>query len=292
MDSKGQVILRVGEHEYNTTRNTLQKRDVDSLFSELAQTATSPIFIDRDGTHFRFILNYLRDGAKCVLPSDPTVLEEVRVEAEFFRLAGLLSMVLQRTSTLLASSSASASSSSSSSEKSSSPSQSSSTTTYALAQVPALEPSNEFSTKSIDSSASSLPLSPTTAIRTTSTTSTTITTTTTTESVLSSHPTPIQRPRSTRFCINPKLRNLPLYSWEEIRQHNTEESCFLVANGYVYDVTEFLDIHPAGSKTILRRAGQDATVDFDFHSKSAQGYWEPLLIGELENAHKKNCSIM
>lgn len=40
-------------------------------------------FIDRDGTHFRYILNYLLTG-KLVLPEDTVVRKELLSEAEFY----------------------------------------------------------------------------------------------------------------------------------------------------------------------------------------------------------------
>lgn len=41
-------------------------------------------FIDRDGTHFRYILNFLRTGALLV-PEDPLIRKELLIEAEFYQ---------------------------------------------------------------------------------------------------------------------------------------------------------------------------------------------------------------
>ncbi|KAL7413450.1 glyoxylate dehydrogenase [Mrakia frigida] len=46
---------------------------------------------------------------------------------------------------------------------------------------------------------------------------------------------------------------------EELSKHATKESCWIVVHGKTYDVTDFLDEHPGGSKIILRYAGKDAT---------------------------------
>ena len=46
-------------------------------------------FIDRDGTHFRYILNYLRTG-QLVVPEDKIVRKELLTEAEFYRVEGML----------------------------------------------------------------------------------------------------------------------------------------------------------------------------------------------------------
>lgn len=47
---------------------------------------------------------------------------------------------------------------------------------------------------------------------------------------------------------------------EEIVQHNSRTSCWIVISGQVYDVTDFLDSHPGGPGIILRYAGKDATA--------------------------------
>ena len=46
-------------------------------------------FIDRDGTHFRYILNYLRTG-QLVVPKDEIVRRELLTEAEFYLVEGIL----------------------------------------------------------------------------------------------------------------------------------------------------------------------------------------------------------
>ena len=46
-------------------------------------------FIDRDGTYFRFILNYLRNG-ELILPEGATFLKELEAEAKFYQLQGIL----------------------------------------------------------------------------------------------------------------------------------------------------------------------------------------------------------
>ena len=42
-------------------------------------------FIDRDGTHSRFILNYLRRAGELVLPEGATCHKELEAEAKFTR---------------------------------------------------------------------------------------------------------------------------------------------------------------------------------------------------------------
>ncbi|KAJ8696991.1 hypothetical protein PTI98_006809 [Pleurotus ostreatus] len=52
-------------------------------------------------------------------------------------------------------------------------------------------------------------------------------------------------------------------SGKEVAKHNSRASCWIIVHGKVYDVTEFLDDHPGGSKIILKYAGKDATQEYD-----------------------------
>ncbi len=95
------IKLNVGGHVFVTSSVTLT-REPDSMlaamFSGRHQLRTTPdgaVFIDRDGTHFRHILNYLRDAdlRQPVLPEDPQVVQELIVEADYFQLQGLLDLL-------------------------------------------------------------------------------------------------------------------------------------------------------------------------------------------------------
>lgn len=53
------------------------------------------------------------------------------------------------------------------------------------------------------------------------------------------------------------------FTFQEVQQHRSTESCWVVLYGHVYDVTSFLSEHPGGSKIILQLAGTDATEEYD-----------------------------
>lgn len=59
-------------------------------------------------------------------------------------------------------------------------------------------------------------------------------------------------------------RQLPEYTWDDIKDKTTNESKWLVLDGQVYNVTSWCRRHPGGSKVISHYAGQDATVSLWF----------------------------
>ncbi|XP_058953338.2 uncharacterized protein [Pocillopora verrucosa] len=87
--------LNVGGHFFSTSLATMTKDPgsmLHAMFSGRFDTKPGEdgsYFIDRDGTHFRHILNYLRTG-KLVLPDDKVVRKELLSEAEFYQIDGIL----------------------------------------------------------------------------------------------------------------------------------------------------------------------------------------------------------
>uniref|UniRef100_A0A0K0DUI3 Cytochrome b5 heme-binding domain-containing protein n=1 Tax=Strongyloides stercoralis TaxID=6248 RepID=A0A0K0DUI3_STRER len=89
--------------------------------------------------------------------------------------------------------------------------------------------------------------------------------------------------------------NLKEFSSAEVALHNTKESCWIILNDNVFDVTKFLDEHPGGGEVILDQAGGDATEAFNDvgHSSDAVEMAKEYLIGKLPNdevATKKSTS--
>lgn len=73
-----------------------------------------------------------------------------------------------------------------------------------------------------------------------------------------------------------------MYTPEQVRKHCTADDCWITAHGVVYDVTRYVRKHPGGFKSILARAGEDASADFDFHTKfSKNKLWPKYKIGTL-----------
>ncbi|XP_048211182.1 cytochrome b5 type B isoform X2 [Perognathus longimembris pacificus] len=73
------------------------------------------------------------------------------------------------------------------------------------------------------------------------------------------------------------------YRMEEVAKHNTSKETWLVIHGRVYDVTGFLDEHPAGEELLLEQAGTDATESFEDigHSPDAREMLKQYYIGDV-----------
>ena len=89
------INLNIGGRRFTTSLQTLTK-DPDSMLAamfsgkfEVKPSEDGAFFIDRDGKHFRFILNYLRDG-ELIVPEGATFLKELEAEAKFYQIKGLL----------------------------------------------------------------------------------------------------------------------------------------------------------------------------------------------------------
>jgi len=90
----GRILLDVGGHHFSTTIQTLTSvpdshlgRMFSGRFPIKINDDDGRIFIDRDGTHFNTILNFLRDPEETIVKiKEKNALEEFKVEAEFYGL--------------------------------------------------------------------------------------------------------------------------------------------------------------------------------------------------------------
>lgn len=74
------------------------------------------------------------------------------------------------------------------------------------------------------------------------------------------------------------------YTMSQIRRHNHAGSAWLVAGDDIYDATSYLQKHPGGTMSILRKAGGvcDCTEDLQFHSRKGRKLWQQFHIGKVE----------
>ena len=83
-----------------------------------------------------------------------------------------------------------------------------------------------------------------------------------------------------------------LFTQEEVSRHDTIDDCWVIYNGFVYDITIFLEKHPGGAELILDKGGKDISDLFDDenfhkHSSAAQNLIRNYKIGILKT--KKVC---
>jgi len=90
-----------------------------------------------------------------------------------------------------------------------------------------------------------------------------------------------QRPITNAADIVPT--DLPVFSAEEIREHASVESLWVVIAGEVYDLTVFAQKHPGGLAALLAVAGGDATHAFERagHSAATQVFKLNYRIGRV-----------
>ncbi|CAL2033878.1 unnamed protein product [Caenorhabditis brenneri] len=96
MTSGGIVKLDIGGTLFKTSKSTLTK--FDGFFKTMLETDVplnndehGEIFVDRDPKHFRYILNYMRDGFVNI-PDSKADIEEIQIEAQFYLLDGLVEL--------------------------------------------------------------------------------------------------------------------------------------------------------------------------------------------------------
>ena len=75
------------------------------------------------------------------------------------------------------------------------------------------------------------------------------------------------------------------YTLEDVSVHNTKDDCWIIINDGVYDVTEFLSIHPGGKSIVISVAGKDATEYFhELHRPDIlEEVGNDYLIGHVDN---------
>mmetsp|Transcript_27571 Transcript_27571/g.60405 ORF Transcript_27571/g.60405 Transcript_27571/m.60405 type:complete len:290 (-) Transcript_27571:136-1005(-) len=73
------------------------------------------------------------------------------------------------------------------------------------------------------------------------------------------------------------------YTMCQVRRHNTKESAWLVCGDTIYDATPFLEGHPGGTMSMLRKSGgaADISEDMKMHSRKAVKMMKGSKVGRL-----------
>ena len=81
---------------------------------------------------------------------------------------------------------------------------------------------------------------------------------------------------------------LKVYTIDEFIKHNTKESCFVLMDKYIYDVTKFLADHPGSYKILFKCCGKDCTKGYtdkginEPHSSKSHGMRDKMIVGILK----------
>ena len=88
------VHIDVGGRHFATSRTVIQQGDSGFLKKLLADSASNELFIDRDGTNFRYIMSFMRSETP-VLPNETSACNDILKEAEFFETVEFRRLVTQ-----------------------------------------------------------------------------------------------------------------------------------------------------------------------------------------------------
>uniref|UniRef100_A0A5S6QS73 BTB_2 domain-containing protein n=1 Tax=Trichuris muris TaxID=70415 RepID=A0A5S6QS73_TRIMR len=92
------VILNIGGQRFIAAVDSFCN-EYESILAQLVREQWHPekgineVYVHRDPSVFQFVLNYLRNGLRAVLPSNRSLLCQLAREAEFYQLHGLLPLL-------------------------------------------------------------------------------------------------------------------------------------------------------------------------------------------------------
>lgn len=98
---------------------------------------------------------------------------------------------------------------------------------------------------------------------------------------------PVKSPVSVQPTLAPSEQASILLTKEEVAKHTSVQDCWFIIDNAVYNVTEYIGLHPAGPARILSSCGTDATQAFATqggdgeHPQEAKDQLKLFYIGDL-----------
>ncbi|MCG8423524.1 MAG: fatty acid desaturase [Proteobacteria bacterium] len=72
-------------------------------------------------------------------------------------------------------------------------------------------------------------------------------------------------------------------SWSEVERHNSNDDCWIVVNGFVYDITAWLKSHPGGSIPAILAGDNASAMVTTHHRKELTRYLKRYCVGRIES---------
>jgi cytochrome b involved in lipid metabolism len=78
------------------------------------------------------------------------------------------------------------------------------------------------------------------------------------------------------------------YTLDDVKLHDKRDDVWVIIKNKVYDLSEFIDEHPGGVESILKRAGGDATDGFfgPQHPSRVHDMIDEYLMGKIVESEK------
>lgn len=92
-----------------------------------------------------------------------------------------------------------------------------------------------------------------------------------------------EKSQITKNQNQPTVSNNKKITMEELAKHNSPSDCWLLIDGKVYDVTNYIDSHPGG-RIMVNFCGQDATQAFNTKGQKGKPH-KPVAYEALKNLY-------